>query len=138
MNKDNFDFGQAGSDGADIRFTKPDNSFLSFEIERWDPGLKLAEVWVRIDTIRANDTSQYIKMYWGNDIAQQESSDTAVFGTRYGWAGVWHLAEDAPDTGSERLYKNSAEDANHGKDLVLSQRKEDLIGQGQFFSVANH
>lgn len=136
LNKDNFDFGQAGSDGADIRFTKPDNSFLSFEIERWDSGSKTAEVWVRIDTIRANDTSQYITMYWGNDMAQQESSDTAVFGTRYGWAGVWHLAEDAPDTGTERLYKNSAENSNHGKDLVLSQRKEGLIGQGQLFVQA--
>ncbi|MBN1130212.1 MAG: hypothetical protein JXA71_14565, partial [Chitinispirillaceae bacterium] len=33
----NFTFSQAQAGGADIRFTKPDNTFIPYEIERWDP-----------------------------------------------------------------------------------------------------
>ena len=47
LNKSYFAFSQAQPDGADIRFTKPDNTFLPYEIERWDPVTGLAEVWVK-------------------------------------------------------------------------------------------
>jgi len=76
-----------------IRFTKQDNTFLSYEIERWDPIGKRAEIWVKVDTIYGNDSSQAITMYWGNINAPAQSNSTAVFDTTEGFIGVWHLAE---------------------------------------------
>ena len=61
----NFVFAQAKADGGDIRFTKNDGTALSFEIERWDPVAGLAEAWVKVDTVRGNDSSRFIIMYWG-------------------------------------------------------------------------
>lgn len=91
----NFDFSQAKSNGADIRFTKPDNTSLPFTIERWDPGRGLAEVWVKVDTVHGNDSTQSLLMYWGNAGAVDGSNGKAVFDTGAGFKGVWHLDESA-------------------------------------------
>jgi len=96
----NFDFTQAKNNGEDIRFTKQDNTFLSYEIERWDPIGKKAEIWVKVDTIHGGDSAQSITMYWGNADAVALSLPAAVFDTAAGFAGVWHLCETdslAPD-----------------------------------------
>ena len=37
-------FDQAGKSGEDIRFTKEDNTPLSYEIERWDAAAEIAEI----------------------------------------------------------------------------------------------
>jgi hypothetical protein len=88
-----FDFGQALRDGGDVRFTNKYDTPLSYEIERWDPVTELAEVWVKVDTVYGNDSTQFIKMYWGNPNAANESNGAAVFDTSKGFAGVWHLGE---------------------------------------------
>ena len=72
LTKDNFDFSTARARGEDIRFAKPDDTPLALEIERWDPVNGLAEVWVKVDTVHGNDSTQSILMYWGNDIAADE------------------------------------------------------------------
>jgi hypothetical protein len=89
----NFAFSEAQSYGEDLMFVKSDNAFLSHEIERWDPVTGHAEVWVKIDTIRGNDSMQYITMYWGNPDAADHSNGAAVFDTARGFQGVWHLSE---------------------------------------------
>jgi hypothetical protein len=91
----NFDFAQTREDGADIRFTKGDQTPLPYEIERWDPVAGLAELWVRCDTVLGNDASQVIIMYWGNTAAADSSNSTAVFDTAAGFQGVWHFSDDA-------------------------------------------
>jgi hypothetical protein len=88
-----FSFAQAKTGGADIRFTKPDNTFLPYEIERWDSSSGAAEIWVKADTILGNNSSQYIVMYWGNPDAAIASNSGAVFNTANGFQGVWHLSE---------------------------------------------
>jgi hypothetical protein len=96
----NFTFAQAKADGTDIRFTKQDNTYLPHEIERWDPVAGLAEVWVKVDTIFGNDSSQSITMYWGNPDVFDSSNGAAVFDTAAGFQGTWHLGETdslAPD-----------------------------------------
>ena len=90
----NFDFSQARNNGEDIRFAKLDNTFLSYEIERWDAFAGIAEVWVKVDTVFGNDSNQSITMYWGNPSAASESSGAAVFDTAAGFAGVYHLGEN--------------------------------------------
>jgi hypothetical protein len=93
LNSDNFDFSQADIGGADIRFTKCDTLLLPHEIEHWDPIQKQAEIWVKIDTVHGNDSTQSITMYWGNSHVKTESKPSAVFDTTNEFEGVWHLNE---------------------------------------------
>lgn len=87
----NFDFTQARPDGRDIRFAKPDGTPLAYEIERWDPNLHAAEVWVKVDTIRGGNAAQSIRMYWGNASAPDNANAAAVFGAANGYQAAWHL-----------------------------------------------
>jgi hypothetical protein len=93
LNSGNFDFSQAQATGADILFAKSDNTFLPYEIERWDAGNKVAEIWVKVDTVHGGDSAQPLMMYWGNGNAAAQSNPEAVFDTAAGFAGVWHLGE---------------------------------------------
>jgi hypothetical protein len=87
-----FTFSQTENNGGDLRFAKTDSTPLPYEIERWDAGRGLAEVWVRLDTVYGNSDTQTIVMYWGNPGAASESNSAAVFDTTNGFQGVWHLA----------------------------------------------
>jgi hypothetical protein len=101
----NFDFARAKPDGGDLRFTKADGTPLQYEIERWDVLAQAAEVWVKVDTLRGNDSMQHITMYWGNPAAPGESNPPAVFDTANGFQGNWHLGETdtlSPDATGNR------------------------------------
>ncbi len=97
----NFDFSQAQTGGKDLQFTKPDNTFLPYEIERWDSANSQAEIWVKVDTVYGSDSEQSIFMYWGNPDVADNSNSAAVFDTADGFIGVWHMNEDhSEDSGS--------------------------------------
>jgi len=98
LTKSDFDFSSAMPGGKDVRFAKSDNTPLRFEIERWDAGAGAAEIWVRVDTVYGNSTTQTIFMFWGNPNAAPISNSAAVFDTANGFQGVWHLdnAGNAP------------------------------------------
>ena len=106
----NFVFSQAKTGGIDLRFTKPDNTPLQYETERWDDVKEQAEAWVKVDTIFGNDGTHFVNMYWGNPNAPSQSSGAAVFDTSApagGFQGVWHLQEtgknSAPDATANRF-----------------------------------
>jgi hypothetical protein len=61
-----------------------------------------AEIWVKTDTIYGNNNTQTITMYWGNTVAADISSGSAVFDTGRGFAGVWHLSDVPSGSGSIR------------------------------------
>jgi hypothetical protein len=100
LSQSSFNFTEAKSGGEDVRFTKSDGSPLSYEIERWDASLSLAELWVKVDTVYGNDSTHFIIMYWGASTGSvtSTSNSAAVFDTINGFEGVWHLGEagDAP------------------------------------------
>jgi hypothetical protein len=98
LHSGNFDFSQAQPDGSDVRFTRMDNTPLSYEIERWNAAGQQAEIWVKADTVYGNDTAQSIMMYWGNPVAIDSSSGASVFDAADGYQGVWHLAEAGNST----------------------------------------
>lgn len=98
LNSGNFNFSQARGDGGDLLFTGNSNVVLPFEIERWDAGAMHAEMWVKVDTIRGNDSVQSITMYWGNPDAALQSTSGGVFDTADGYLGVWHMGDNAPDS----------------------------------------
>jgi hypothetical protein len=88
----NFNLSQAAGRGADLRFTKSDGIPIPYEIEVWDSAAAAAQVWVKIDTVHGNDSTQFISMYWGASAASASNS-TAVFDTANGFQGVWHLEQ---------------------------------------------
>ncbi|MBN1761438.1 MAG: DUF2341 domain-containing protein [Chitinispirillaceae bacterium] len=93
-----FDFSQADGSGRDIRFTSPDGKVLSHETEQWDSTGERAALWVRVDTVYGNDSTQFIMMYWDNPAAVDGSHGDQVFDTTMGFQGVWHLSGYATDS----------------------------------------
>lgn len=124
LTSNNFAFDQARAGGADIRFTKNDNTPLPYEIERWDTDAKQAEIWVKVDTVFGNSDSQLLMMYWGNNSAVSESSSAAVFDTVNGYTAVWHLNGQCVD----------ASDSRHNSILCSAFDTTGLIGGGKKFN----
>jgi len=87
-----FSFGQAMAAGQDIRFSTSAGTHIPYQIERFDQGNQLAEIWVKAD-VNPNDNAQYITMYWGKPGSADSSNGPAVFGAANGFMGAWHLNE---------------------------------------------
>ena len=126
-----FDFSQASAGGADLRFSKPDGTILSREIEGWDAEAGRAEIWVRLDTLRAGDPSQSINMHWGGPGIGIAVSRRAVFDTLTGFAGVWHLTEDAADTVANGIHRDATGAGGNGDDRAASLSRDGAIGNGR-------
>src|SRR5690606_19319604 len=82
-------------DGADLRFSKTNDTILRYQIERWDATARRAEIWVKVDTVKGDDSAQSIRMFWGNAAAASESNAAAVFDSAAGYLDVWHLGDAA-------------------------------------------
>ncbi|MCA9173750.1 MAG: DUF2341 domain-containing protein [Planctomycetales bacterium] len=93
LSRETFDFGQANSDGSDIRFSAAGEP-LAYQIERWDAIAGEACLWVRIPVIRGN-ARQELGIHWGNANAVSESNGKSVFNRSNGYAVVMHLGEDS-------------------------------------------
>jgi hypothetical protein len=89
-------FNTAAVHGEDVRFKKRDGKPLPYQIERWDNLAGLAEIWVKIDTVRPLNDSQYIIMTWGNGPAVDSSNGYAVFDTGVGYKCVYHMNDGSP------------------------------------------
>ena len=86
----------SGSSGEDIRFTDSSGNPLYYEIERWNDGSNLAEIWVKIPTISSSaDTDFYL--YYGNSGASDGQSAPNVWDSDYEM--VHHLQESPSGTG---------------------------------------
>ncbi|HEY1192422.1 MAG TPA: DUF2341 domain-containing protein, partial [Gemmata sp.] len=96
LHTDFFDFTQAKTDGADLRFASATGAPLAYQIEEWDANKGTASVWVRVPTIKGN-ARQELKLYWGNARAKSESNGKAVFSASNGYVSVWHLGATVGD-----------------------------------------
>ncbi|MBN1756808.1 MAG: DUF2341 domain-containing protein, partial [Chitinispirillaceae bacterium] len=147
----NFDFNQADDDGDDIRFSNADGTPLRYQIERWVKGSTVAEIWVRVDTVFADDASQYITMYWGKRGVSSRSSASAVFDTSNGFTGVWHMNQASGSTsdatvnalngtanggvaysqtgtiGSANGFDGDGDYFNHGNNAILQMDASDKV-----------
>jgi len=85
-------FAQALTGGADIRFSNAAGVQTAYQIESWDATAKKASIWVLADTVKANDSSAVLKMYWGRPGATSASNGAAVFDTANGFRAVWHMS----------------------------------------------
>jgi biopolymer transport protein ExbB len=104
-----FDFGQARTDGGDIRFVDDKGHNLSYQIERWDSGRRLAELWVSMPRIVGNSAANTILLYWGNEFAGPVASGAAIFDS---YSCVYHI-EDATlaEPGTMQVEDNSGHEA---------------------------
>lgn len=137
----NFEFDQANPDGSDICFTGEDNGFLPFEIERWDPEEKSAEIWVTVDTILGNNNTQHLTMYWGNPGIHNSTVSLPVFDTAKGFQGVWHLAETGNTTVLDAT-QNSYDGTLSGMSSISSVtgiigKAKDFDGDGSYIIMRN-
>ncbi len=134
LNDSLFDFSQGASDGEDLRFTKSDGLRLSHEIERWDASAGKAEIWVNVDTVYGNDSTQSILMYWGNPDASSGSVSPAVFDTANGFIGVWHMNED-PSKGEGTIKDRTANghDATPFGSMSLTSLTDGIVGRALSF-----
>ncbi len=112
LNQSNFNFNDALGNGSDIRFSKADGTHLYYQIEKWDFLSREAQIWVRVDTIYGNNSTQYINMYWGKDDAISRSNGTAVFDTSNGFKGVYHLNQNPGGTSPQ--FTDASSQGNHG------------------------
>ncbi len=136
LNSSNFSFTNAQGNGQDIRLTKQNNSNLPYEIEKWDSAGMLAEIWVKMDTIYANNNTQYINLYWGNNTAVDSSIPSQVFDTTDGFCGVWHFAP--ADTFSDAT-ANDNDGSNNGSTgeagIIGDIRTFDGIDDDDYISI---
>lgn len=127
LRADNFDFSQAKPDGSDLNFTRADGEAIPHEIERWDAVGKIAEIWVKVDTVYGNNSTQFILIHWGNSNAQYSSKSTDVFSSDAGYKGVWHLG------GSGETILEATANSYNGSRRGNQVRADGKIGFAQFF-----
>lgn len=124
LNQSNFDFSSSTSDGKDIRFCKSDGTHLYYQIERWDTTSRDAEIWVKVDTVYGNNSTQFINMFWGKTDAVSRSNGNMVFDTSNGFRGVWHLNQNPGGTAPQLT--DASFQFNHGT-THGGMSSEDLI-----------
>jgi hypothetical protein len=121
----NFVFADAKSNGEDLRFDDPDGTVLSYQIERWDAGAQVAEIWVRVPQIDGNSSSDFIRMYWGNAAAADNSNSAATFRVADGFQGVYHFA-------SANALSDSTGNGNNGTNTGTAEAAG-VVGRGRSF-----
>lgn len=130
LDRSRFDFSQAQSTGADIRFFDSTGKALPHAIELWDRRAESAAIWVLLDVVKGNSKEQSIVMKWGNSSARDTSDSEAVFRKENGFVGVWHLDEDGST--NAHGFKDSSAHGAHGTGVGLSagSRVDARIGKG--------
>jgi hypothetical protein len=130
LKNSNFTFSQSRRNGQDLRFSKGDNTPLAYQIERFDSVNNLAEIWVKIDTVFANDSTHFFFMHWGNASAADAQNSRAVFDTANGFVGVWHFP--AIDT-----FTDATTNGNLLKNSLTTKTLQAEIGYGRHFNGQN-
>ncbi|PAV12915.1 hypothetical protein ASJ81_04810 [Methanosarcina spelaei] len=77
LDSSNFNFSEAKSDGSDLRFSSGDRT-LNYWIETWDPENEDALIWVRLQSLSANQTVKVLMRY-GNPGVEAVSSGEKTF-----------------------------------------------------------
>jgi len=106
LDNSNFDFTSVTDSGKNMLFTNRHNNPLSYEIELWDRVSGNATLWVKVDTVLANNAEQNITLYWSNEFADNSALNSGVFDTASGYQGIWHLSDGLGDSISDACENN--------------------------------
>jgi hypothetical protein len=133
-------FAAAKVTGADIRFTKADNTTrLPHEIESWDSAGRSAAIWVKLDTVLGN-ANTLLRMHWGNAAAADSSKGSSVFSAANGYLAVWHMNSPINNAG-DTLF-DATGNGRHGiaglqgsgGGVTLPADTAGIIGKGKRFT----
>lgn len=127
------DFAQFRADGGNIRFAKADGTPLKYEIAQWDTALKQAAVWVSVDTVLGNSSTQFITMTWGYSGVASASNSAGVFDTAFGFSGVWHLEESGT-----AAFKDATQHGAIGQNFITSIDRNGIAGAGRNFNGTDY
>lgn len=130
LDSGNFDF--ALSRGGDLRFSGPGGKRLAYEVERWDPEARRAEVWVRLDTV-ALGSPYLLTMHWGRLDSPDFSSGPSVFAS---FAGVWHMG-DPLGAGANGSFADASPSAARATGPQAEGDREGAIGDAGVFQGAH-
>jgi Concanavalin A-like lectin/glucanases superfamily/Domain of unknown function (DUF2341) len=132
-------FNDCKANGEDLMFRTPDNTVLPFEIERWEPSLGIAEIWVTVDTIQPDNKAQHIVLYHGNPDAQRII--TSAFDTANGFKAVWHFNSAFPSVSdaSQSRWNGTANTSTLQYDGIIGKgiQIRDTQGSVNFGNVGN-
>jgi hypothetical protein len=139
---DSLVFTKSQKNGQDIRFSKYNGVHFPYQIEQWDSAGRTAAIWVRVDTVKAADSTQaaylngYLKMYTGNAAAADSSKGASVFNITNNYTGVWHLSEEAAGMGASGsgTYKDAVGLYN-GDDSIANTDQGGIVGNGHGFTT---
>jgi hypothetical protein len=127
----NFPFDSVDTDSGAIRFVKQNGTVVPFSVESWEAGA--AAIWVLLDTLFGNDSTQHILLQWGASIVDSAKSDSPVFDTSLGFLAGYHLGGSLTDVTVNEFdgIDSGTTDAPDG----IIGRGRSFNGSSQFFSV---
>ena len=131
LNASNIDYAKTQNNGDDLRFVDGDGTVLAHEIEGTWTKSGTNYVWVKVPQIDGSSGSDFIWMYYGNDLAGSVENPAGVWASDY--LGVWHLGEEQSGTGTNGVYQDSTSPTYHGDDEVSATGQDGQIGGGQQF-----
>jgi len=133
-------FAQTSPNRSDVRFTKSNNTTpLNFEIERWDSVGQIADIWVLLDTVYANNSTQNFRMHWGRSGVLTASSGRAVFDTAHGYRAVYHYTGTSNAVNENDATANAIVSSNRSTVDVGNNPDENdiVIGLSRDFNGTN-
>jgi len=122
----NFSFSNAKKDGSDLRFVASDDKLpLKFHIEKFDPKLEIALVWVKVPQLSGGSGANSVFLYYGNDAANAAADPGGTYDTNQ--VLVYHLNE------AEGGPKDATAYANHAAAFAGAHGIASAIGDGYTF-----
>lgn len=98
----NIDYGNTRDGGEDLRFVDADGTLLKHEVELWDES-GYSYVWVNVPSVDASSASDFIWMYYDQELAADGHSQNEVWNSDY--SAVYHLNGNSLE---------STSNSNHG------------------------
>jgi hypothetical protein len=129
-----FDFGQAGPGGEDVRFSSPEGPELAYEIDRWDAQAGRADIRVRLPELDPARDGNSFRMHWGNAQAASRSSGPAVFGADNGFLAVLPLDETGNTAPGGYTDVTGSGRKGTGVALAADASRPGVIGSAQAFN----
>jgi biopolymer transport protein ExbB len=112
----NFQFVNAKDDGSDIRFVAADDKTpLVFHVEKYDPVLNEAFVWVKVPSVKPGEKTS-LWLYYGNSGGKAVKSDDPKGTYDSDTALVYHFGEHGSPASDATGSGNNAQNAGIGSD----------------------
>ena len=123
LHSGNFNFGNAKTDGSDIRFVSADDTVpLKFHIERYDSLDEIAFAWAKVPRLSGGSKAEFVWMYYGNESAVGGQDAAGTYDVNQ--LLVYHLDE------TEGLPQDVTAYGNHATAFTGGQALPSVIGNG--------